>query len=165
MFQQILNIYIDPEVEYNNSTTYRCYPQGSLPEFEEKLGVPLRATLGMQLIYNKLHMKYKSIAFISPYNMMTNAPFPALKCVLAPCDGNLEKIKGKPSIKTEYGLLMFDGVDKVRYGSIQKGKPIGEISKLDCLNSSYGVIMTLYKELNGEILYIPDLYYGIKLYE
>jgi len=156
----INGVYTDPRIPYNKNTKYLCAFQGGIHPTKEKLGVPLIATSGMLIIYDSQHMAYKSLAFASIFDG-TGAAWPAFKPVLAPADGVLKTVKSKPAMDIEYGLLMFDGLSAPRLGSRKKGEVIGEVSRIPQLKNCEGIMLTCYKVLDGEVFYLPSVYYNV----
>ena len=153
-------VYIDPNIRYNREAKYLCAFQGSIHPTKEKLGVPLIATSGMLVIYDSQHMAYKSLAFASIFDG-TGAAWPAFRPVLAPADGVLKTVKGKPAMDIEYGILIFDGLSGPRLGSRKKGEVIGEVSRISQLKNCEGIVLTCYKALDGEVFYLPSVYYNV----
>jgi len=173
----INGIYIDPYIPYDPENRYRGFPQGDLKWQDEDFGCPLRNTIGMQIIYNRQHMNYKSTVFIAPVDYNWEV-YPAYKCVIAPLDGTMKTVKGKPALECSGGIILFEFLGKPRMGGKQKGEVIGEVMPVtydadpakewddkEPTRYYHGVLLTYYKALDGEVHYIPDMIYNIGMIE
>lgn len=152
-------------VNYHGRTFYKnevilidevldCYPQGITNEL---IGVPLRATAGIQAFFDKTTREYRGITFYTPpgdNSDIGGAPWDGLKYVLASNDGSLKYANGQLILITSTFTFIYTNLTPVRWnGNVKKGQIIGYVNEIKN-GIGYGVNVQAF--LNGNIVKIED---------
>lgn len=108
-----------------------CYPQG-IPE--EQMGVPLRATAGIQAFFDKTTREYRGVTFYAPPGEESDIggePWKGLKYVLASNDGTIKYANGQIILVTSNLILIYTNFTPVRWsGSVKKGQIMGYVNEI-----------------------------------
>lgn len=120
-----------------------CHPQKME---KERIGVPLRVTVGYQCFYDKKLRTFQGMTFYAPSNSYLNGPpRDQFKYVLACIDGDLKTVNGE--------LCLISGDKTIIYshflitkgsGKVKKGQIIGNVQAIPN-GYGWGVSLRAYK--------------------
>ena len=131
-----------------------CYPQGIS---NEQMGVPLRATAGIQSFFDKVTREYRGVTFYAPpdeNNDNGGEPWTGLKYVLAVNDGTVKYANGQVILITSDLTFIYSNFTPVRWGgNVKKGQILGYVNDISD-GLGYGVSIQAYS--GGNIVRIED---------
>lgn len=167
MIYRIDNFEFDDEEVVDIKKIQRCHPQGIE---EEIIGVPLRFTIGYQVVYENVHRAFQGLTFYAPVgfnreemdNLEYNGKPPdQLIYVLSCLDGTICPYGSGIAIRKGNDTVVYTNFEMIKTsGSVQKGEIIGKC-KLVEMYGSYGWGVTLRGYHGGDPWIISDDLYNI----